>query len=30
VVIRGTLLIGGQGSVVGTLPGVLIQGLIQT
>jgi ribose/xylose/arabinose/galactoside ABC-type transport system permease subunit len=30
VVIGGTLLTGGQGSVVGTLLGVLIQGLIQT
>ena len=28
--IGGTLLTGGQGSVVGTLLGVLIQGLIQT
>jgi simple sugar transport system permease protein len=30
VVIGGTLLTGGQGSVIGTLLGVLIQGLIQT
>ena len=30
VVIGGTLLTGGQGSVVGTFIGVLIQGLIQT
>ena len=30
VVIGGTLLTGGQGTVVGTLLGVLIQGLIQT
>lgn len=30
VVIGGTLLTGGQGSVIGTFLGVLIQGLIQT
>src|SRR5438552_17967297 len=30
VVIGGTLLTGGQGSVIGTFIGVLIQGLIQT
>jgi galactofuranose transport system permease protein len=30
VVIGGTLLSGGQGSVIGTFIGVLIQGLIQT
>jgi simple sugar transport system permease protein len=30
VVIGGTLLTGGQGSVIGTFLGVLIQGMIQT
>ena len=30
MVIGGTLLTGGQGSVIGTFLGILIQGLIQT